>query len=107
MTFEEFADALSRTESNNNDRAYGDEGLALGRWQMHPAWFFEWQLHTCKVDDSWFAVFRAALENFFKSHKEQDPVRLAMIFHLGAAAVARGKWDAAYAERFQKCLASK
>lgn len=110
MTFEEFADALSRCESNNDDRAYGDEGLALGRWQMHPAFFHDYMPRKWLVDSSWRDMFKQCLEVFWNEHDgaKADPIKFAMMFHLGVAAVLdEGRWDAAYAERFQKCLASK
>jgi hypothetical protein len=99
---EQFKLALAMTESTNNPFAWGDQGLAVGRWQIHPAWFHDWRVDPPAVRDSWDDVFDAALERFWRATvgKGMAPVSAAMEFHLGAAAVAHGKWDADYADRF-------
>jgi len=104
MTFEEWASALAEIESRNNPHAWGDSGLACGRWQMHPAFYHDWFLSTLGVEDSWDTVFSRALERFYQHYTERDPspVRAAMIFHLGAHAVIDlHRWDDEYERRFR------
>jgi hypothetical protein len=102
--FERFAKALALTESNDNPRAWGDEGLACGRWQIHPAWFHDWYDGKVMVDDSWDTVFRRCLVSFWKHHSTlgRAVLDVAMRFHLGEAAVNRGAWDVDYGDRFAR-----
>jgi hypothetical protein len=78
--------------------------MAMGRWQMHPAWYHDWMPQKVAVEASWDEVFRLALETFWNNHPEGErhEVHIAMVFHLGRRAVERGDWDAAYAERFKR-----
>jgi hypothetical protein len=100
--FERFAQALALTESNDNPHAWGDQGLAVGRWQMHPAFVDEWWPGDIGVDWSWDRLFRAALLRFYSTKCEPlvSVVNLVMQFHLGVHAVAEGKWDKDYEARF-------
>lgn len=42
-TFEQWSTALAYTESNNNPNApLGDDGRAIGRWQMHLPFLYTW-----------------------------------------------------------------
>ena len=102
-----FKQALAMTESEDNPHAYGDEGLALGRWQEHPAFTLEWLANgkvAVGVDWSWDRVFAAALFAFFNHEGplSMNAVQLAMKFHLGVAAVANKQWDTNYATRFNR-----
>lgn len=102
--FERFALALAWTESNNNPEAWGDHGLAMGRWQMHPVWYAEWADPAIQVGWSWDQAFRAALRRFWDGTRGRGVSLLAtvMIFHLGASAVERGEWEGVYEIRFMK-----
>lgn len=102
--FERFALALAWTESNNNAEAWGDHGLAMGRWQVHPAWYAEWADPAIQVGWSWDQAVRAALRRFCDGTLGRgiSVLGTAMIFHLGARAVARGEWDKDYEARFKK-----
>lgn len=124
--FERFALALALTESADRECAWGDpkapQGIsetwlsgnlaqvkgarfmALGRWQMHPAWYAEWADAGVEVDWSWDQAFRAALLRFWdKMVKGGWPaLSIALIFHLGMNAFARGERDHVYASRFVK-----
>ena len=124
--FERFAAALAKTESDDWEVAVGDakskEGsfivgcngfsrtgrgsnfMAMGRWQMHPAWYHDWMTEMVRVDASWDEVFRRALQVFWDGEQQagRPAYKSAMIFHLGRHAVDEGKWDAAYATRFQR-----
>jgi hypothetical protein len=102
INFERFAKALALTESNDDALAWGDEGLACGRWQMHPAWVADWWPRAIQVNWSWDRVFREALILFYfaAAHRLSSPIEIAMEFHLGRAAFERGDHDEKYAERF-------
>lgn len=103
LEFEKWRAALANTESNDNDRAWGDEGLAVGRWQMHPAFVWDFGPDVVTVRESWDALFSATLRNFWdeRSRVTPDGVKLAMEFHLGVTAVRDGQWDEPYAQRFK------
>lgn len=103
LEFNKWKAALAMTESTNNDRAWGDEGLAVGRWQMHPAFVWDFGPDDVAVRESWDALFADTLLNFYATRAPHvpDPVKLAMEFHLGLHAVAEGQWDQVYADRFQ------
>lgn len=122
--FDRFAEALAETESSDTEIAWGDpkephstsydhsfnpslmrpgrDFMACGRWQIHPAWYAEWADPAIQVGWSWDQAFRAALKRFYgkESRNVTTEVDKAMIFHLGAAAWARGEWDKKYGERF-------
>ena len=100
--FERFALALAWTESGNQETVWGDHGLAVGRWQMHPVWYAEWADPAIQVGWSWDTAFRAALLLFWDEYERQKTpiVDRALIFHLGASAFARGVRDRGYADRF-------
>jgi hypothetical protein len=101
--FDKFAQALALTESNDNPQAFGDDGLAYGRWQMHPAFVDEWWPAELEVLWSWDHLFRAALLRFYSARFQPGRTleQVVMEFHLGVHAVAEGKWDQAYQKRFQ------
>jgi hypothetical protein len=103
MNYAKWCTALALTESQNNQRAWGDQGLACGRWQMHPAFVWDYGPDNVAVRASWDDIFSAALAGFFQERAPitTDPVKLAMEFHLGVRAVSEGQWDAVYAARFQ------
>ena len=102
--FERFAAALALTESDNDQKAWGDQGLAMGRWQMHPAFVDEWWPDDIGVDWSWDHLFHAALLRFYTTRYVQGVTlnRVVMEFHLGVHAVKEGHWDKTYWERFRK-----
>lgn len=93
--------ALAQTESNNNPRAWGDSGLACGRWQMHPVFVARWWPEEEPQDStSWDEVFERCLRNFWDQLAKltDTPVQLAMFFHLAGGPTKR--WDPTYATRF-------
>lgn len=123
--FERFAEALAKTESEDSELAWGDpkepkglsfvtvgthqsrvggaKWMAMGRWQIHPAWYHDWVPLKVPVEASWDEMFREALENFWNNGigVGDEPLRIAMRFHLGVAAVRDGHWDVPYGLRFQ------
>ena len=108
IDFDKFLNALAMTESNDDTKAWGDEGLAVGRFQMHPAFVWDYGPDTVGVVWSWDHVFRETLRNFLAEREpihNGDAVHIVMEFHLGVSAVSKGQWDKAYAERFARFYA--
>lgn len=129
--FERFAEALAKTESGDREIAWGDpkderrvtyifqnmpsltihgsDFMAMGRWQIHPAWYAEWADPAMQVGWSWDQAFRAALRRFYdkESRNVTTEVDKAMIFHLGSVAWARGEWDKNYETRFKGFYGAK
>lgn len=103
MGFTRWAEVLAKTESDNNWRATGDTGLAFGRWQMHPAFFFDYFPGRPGVEESWDTWFGKALVAFYTRRMKihGDERKAAMEFHLGVFAVEQGEWDAKYEARWR------
>jgi hypothetical protein len=101
--YEKFAQALALTESQDKQFSWGDDGLACGRWQMHPAWVDRYWPDDVGVDWSWDHLFRAALIRFWGGkHKIGRPTELAMEFHVGHwIEPTDHAWDKPYAARFE------
>lgn len=102
--FDKFAHALALTESDDNEHVWGDNGVAVGRWQMHPAFVAEWTPLHLEVAESWDGLFRDTLKHFYevRTAKGVTGTKLAMEFHLGVRAVAIGRWDTPYQLRFEE-----
>lgn len=108
--FEKFARALAEIESANNERAWGDDAgrgmnyLACGRWQMHPAFLWDYGPKEVGVLWSWNTLFEQTLYNFWLENggAGESQVRIAMRFHLGVEAVKQGRFAIAYADEFNK-----
>jgi hypothetical protein len=106
----QFQAALAITESGDNPEAWGDQGLAMGAWQVHPAWLWD-QIRSFQIKpavrSSWNSWVETYIEAFF--HKYADlgtPTEIAMHFHLGHASEPGDvDWDAEYASRFEAALA--
>jgi hypothetical protein len=110
MTPQQFALALRQTESDSNPRAYGDDGLALTSYQVHPAWVWD-QIRrapvTPRVDDSWEAWIEQIVCKFYRIRMQtSSEVQIAMEFHIGHfVAPTDTAWDVPYAARFAKFAA--
>jgi hypothetical protein len=105
MTSQQFRDALAIVESNNDPHAWGDSGLAMGRWQVHPAWVYGYLRITGVqpgVRESWDGFVGRIVEAFFESRPTScTPIQSAMWFHLGHRTdESQGDWDIDYAGRF-------
>lgn len=108
MTAEQFKLVLRQTESDNNPRAYGDGGLALTSYQVHPAWVWD-QLAKYgpvampKIGDSWEQWIGLLVALFFARAlgETSSEVEIAMWFHRGHHIGPRDeRWDRKYADRF-------
>ena len=108
IDYDKWKRALALTESQDNPRAWGDERtisgnpLAVGRWQMHPAFVDEWWKDSVDVEEltTWDDLLEQCLKAFFDAlaDKANGPTQLAMWFHLHGNMGAG--WDAVYAQRF-------
>jgi hypothetical protein len=122
--FERFAKALALTETHDLETAWGDAKserpltvvghepgstvtakcnfMAVGRWQMHPAWYHDWMRTVPPVGSSWDECFKAALLAFYATEKAlgRSPMEMAMTFHIGHWPILQADWDEKYAERF-------
>jgi hypothetical protein len=106
MTTEQFLACLAETETNDNPRAWGDNGRAIGRFQVHPDW-----VHTQEVrfglqpvlNETWDSFITRLVTKFFELHiGTMDEQEVAMYFHLGHRTLPTdADWDTHYAERFQ------
>src|SRR5260370_36671493 len=96
--FDRCAAALALTESDDDQKAWGDQGLAIGRWQMHPAFVAEWWPDDIAVGWSWDRLFHAALLKFYDARYVAGVTlsQVVMEFHLGVQAVKDGRSDAHY-----------
>ena len=115
INFDAWAAALGEVESNNKPFSFGDDGLAMGRYQIHPAFMFQWfPKDKLAVRLSWDNAFMLALGKFFDHYSANLPtftsgpaetaspaLLLAMMFHLGVEGVHQGQWDTNYAQRFE------
>lgn len=108
-TVEQFLDALAMTESGQNAKAWGDNGRAVGRYQVHPDWLWSWAKHYSlqpKVNETWDDFITRVVYIFALDHlSKAEAVRVAMYFHLGHPSLpTSGDWDADYANRFSQYI---
>lgn len=109
MDYLKWRHALALVESGDNPHArFGDGGQALGRWQMHPSFVWEWGPDEVGLRETWDQVCAAALLAFFTSRSKgaASALILAMEFHLGVRAVYEGEWDEGYGEAFTRYYAT-
>jgi len=102
--FDRFKRALALTETKDCPTAWGDEGRACGRWQMHVDFCFDYRPGGVVVGETWDEYFDDCLKCFWLRHRGEADSMLAMaaIFHLGHWAWKRGDHDDEYLERFQR-----
>ena len=115
---DKFVLALAITESADQPRAWGDDGLAVGRWQQHPSFYSTWGPPRGMFrarEQSWDWAFEIAVRRFFRAAWADErianltgPVRInkvAMAYHLHGSLVFTG-WDEPYAARFARAWAA-
>ena len=105
MTPGTFAIVLQYTESDNDVRAYGDDGRVLTSFQAHPDWGWEWANHfklPPRLGERWESwINRIVIEFAALFLPVHLPVEVAMHYHLGHPSDASATdWDLHYAERF-------
>lgn len=107
MTAEQFAKALWFTESDGRLHDWGDHDRAMGPYQEHPDWVWDWA-HKLSISptlgETWPKFEGRLVRAFFNWNQDEGtPVHIAMHFHIGHKVVEGEKdWDAPYAERFKK-----
>lgn len=103
-------EALALTESMNSpNAALGDDGRAMGRWQVHPDWVDTWSKHYdiwARENETWDSRIERLVNAFIEDHRQfMSLVAVAMYFHLGHRAISTDKdWDADYAKKFAAFL---
>lgn len=107
MTPQQFSTALGLTESNGNPNSpLGDHGRALGRFQVHPDWVFDWSNRlgiVPKLSETWDSFVERMVQAFYTHHVggTLSDVEIAMAFHIGHLVHNYDPdWDSAYADRF-------
>lgn len=103
---EDIVHALCMTESGDAKTLFilGDNGHALGPYQLHPDFFIQWYAPVVSSAESWMEAMQLAVTRCVEHYLAQamTPVKVAMVFHLGAKAVLQeGQWDLPYEKRFQ------
>lgn len=111
-SFEHWSTALAIVESENNPNTkLGDSGKALGRWQEHPSFVFDWLTDNDfdEIDDSWTwdMICERVLLNFYNYavHYKVDDIVAACGFHMHGNP-KRGLISECpdYAKKFQRAL---
>ena len=108
MTAGQFLAVLAATESNTEKTAWGDNLCAMGAYQAHPAWAWEFA-HRYKVvptlNGTWDDWIAAILIQFFVEFCKYDyPIEIAMRYHKGHECHETATdWDEKYAQRFRRC----
>ena len=103
QTYQKFRQAIALTESSDNPRLWGDNGLACGRYQQHPAFMQRWiKDFNCSDRTSWDDLFEACLRNFFNAcaPPAKSPTELAVWYNMHGG--PGPGWNAQYAFRFDK-----
>ena len=108
-TVKQFLAALAVVESSNDSEAWGDDGRAMGRWQVHPdrVWS-ESRLRRVapNLGETWDSWIGRILTVIFKGlYPVESPVAIAMYWHLGHFSKPDATdWDEDYAAKFTAAL---
>lgn len=107
MTPIDFATAIGIVESNGNPNSpLGDDGRALGRFQVHPDELWGWATRLTlypHLSETWDSFVDRVVQRFYTFHVAQSltPVQIAMCWHLGhISRESDPDWDSGYAARF-------
>lgn len=105
-TFEQWSTALAYTESNNNPNApLGDDGRAIGRWQMHLPFLYTWLTsYQWRGEITVDKRCELALRNFYNAaaKKDIDDIDAACGFNkTGEPDSCKAIYDVDYATCFQ------
>ena len=111
MTPEQFRDVLAACESNSVKTAWGDNLCAMGEFQAHPAW--AWQFaHRYNIfptlNGTWNDWISRILRPFFLEYAAIDrSIEIAMRYHRGHRCHTEDSdWDVEYVMRFSKAAAA-
>ena len=107
MTPSNFATAIAIVESGNRSNPpMGDDGRAIGRYQMHPDWVMEWAVRLKLfplLGETWDSFFTRLIQGYYTYHIGQGLTALeaAVSFHVGHIChEGDDTWDAQYAKDF-------
>ena len=111
MTPARFIDVLAVTESDSNDTAWGDNMCAMGEFQAHPAWAWQFARRYNEpptLSDTWNHWIEAILIPFFVEYSAvESPIEVAMRYHKGHECHETATdWDEKYARRFRLSAAA-
>jgi hypothetical protein len=110
MTAEQFRDVIASIESSDNPHAWGDHDAAIGLYQVHPAWVFEFS-HALNVvpavNETWNSWIGRIILAFYAVYSPAfAPILIAMHYHVGHIVYPYDKeWDHDYAARFTAAVA--
>lgn len=110
-TVEQFLKALAVVESSDDPEAWGDQGRAMGRWQVHPDRLWS-EMHAQSIKpaigETWDQLVGRVLRAMFgKFESSRTLPEIAMYWHVGHMLFAgRDDWDPKYAARFGAALAN-
>jgi len=105
ITAQEFLNILGHTESDGLTDRWGNDGRAMGRFQVHPSWVWQYA-HRYQVvprlDVTWDQWVAQLVGLFFDEYSRSSrPIEVAMHFHRGhVCGLNDGDWDLEYAARF-------
>ena len=102
-----FATAIGLVESNGNPNSkLGDDGRALGRFQVHPDECWGWAKRLSlapQLSETWDSFVERIVEGFYSFHTDQGltAIQTAMTWHIGHIVREESPdWDLGYASRF-------
>jgi hypothetical protein len=99
---EHIVEALRIVESSGSQSItlIGDQGRALGPWQIHPDFLAQW--YHPVVGDTWLEAMEKAATGCVQHYVDEGltPFDVAQIFHLGYAGWRDGGPDKNYGSRF-------
>lgn len=105
LPLQKFLDCLAEVESQGNAQAWGDDGHAMGTWQVHTEFVQDYIVAQGfgMLAGRWDDVARRAVVWFItkQAARKLTPAGIAMRFHLGVHAVeSKKEQDGLYASRF-------
>lgn len=111
LTTAQFIHALAMTESiNDPDASLGDDGCALGRFQVHPNRLWD-EAHRLsmqpRLGETWDSFITRIVEKMHSKWQRygKTDLEIAMYWHLGHFAFpASVDYDQEYATRFSKYM---
>lgn len=108
---EQIVEAIAIIESDNNPFVkLGDHGRALGRFQVHPDWLWQYAQSTARspqLNETWDSFIAEIVTRFVLRYLNTglSPVEVAMRFHLGHVSHPdRDNWDIVYADKFNEAM---
>jgi hypothetical protein len=102
MVEDEFVHFIGLAESQDNWRAWGDDGFAVGRYQDHASYYATWGPKPADFageERTWDWCFNFAIRRFWRAARKfystKTGLEIAMARHLHGQLVFTG-WDQEY-----------